>query len=69
MNIYEKLAIIQQELKAPKDQYNSFRQVQLPQLRGYSGSCKTFIKQDENRLDYVRQNCGGRRKKLTLRRR
>lgn len=24
MNIYEKLAIIQQELKAPKDQYNSF---------------------------------------------
>lgn len=43
MNIYEKLAAVQQELKAPKDKYNSFGEYKYRSLEGIAEAVKPVL--------------------------
>ena len=43
MNIYEKLAAVQQELKAPKDKYNSFGEYYYRSLEGINDAVKPIL--------------------------
>ena len=43
MNIYEKLAAVQQELKAPKDKYNSFGEYSYRSLEGINDAVKPLL--------------------------
>jgi len=43
MNIYEKLAAVQQELKAPKDKYNSFGEYKYRSLEGIAEAVKPLL--------------------------
>lgn len=43
MNIYEKLAAVQQELKAPKDKYNSFGEYNYRSLEGINEAVKPLL--------------------------
>lgn len=53
MNIYEKLAIIQQELKAPKDQYNSFGKYSYRSCEDILEAVKPLLNKTKTVLNYV----------------